>query len=66
MSNCKWNKWDELDEWKFLLGCLQESAGAELAMMGSAATTSTVGNVESSTTNTTATTTGPSIVQGVK
>lgn len=58
----EWNEWDELDEWEYLLGSLQETANAELAGMGVAATSSTTDNVESST----ATTTGPTIVQGVK
>lgn len=61
MNGLKWNDWDELSEWEFLLGCLQENANAELAEMG--LPTSTANGVEPSTT---IVTTGPSIVQGVK
>ena len=58
MNGLRWNDWDELDEWEFLLGRLQEDASTELAGMGSA-----VDGVESSTTTAS---TGPTIVQGVK
>lgn len=56
----EWNEWDDLDEWEFLLGCLQENANAGLAEMRAA------DGLETSTTATTAATTGPTIVQGVK
>ena len=62
--------WDELDEWEFLLGCLQEDASVRLAEMGTAvvATSSTSDGMEPLTAaaTTTTTSTGPTIVQGVK
>ena len=63
MNGLKLSDWDELSEWEFLLGCLQEDASAELAEMGLTGALSTADGVESSTTTIT---TGPTIVQGVK
>ena len=55
MNGLDWYRGDdELDEWDFLLGCLQEDANAGMGPED---------NVESSTATIT---TGPAIVQGVK
>lgn len=54
MIGLDWNGGNELDDWDFLLGCLQEDASAGLGAGD---------NAESSTATIT---TGPAIVQGVK
>lgn len=65
MNGLQRNDWDELDEWNFLLGCIQEDTRMESAELGAAGVSSTTEGVDSSA-NSSVTATGPTIVQGVK
>ena len=63
MNGLQWNERDDLDEWEFLLGCIQEDVSAELAGMGVTTSSSAVDGLDSSITTAAS---GPTIVQGVK